>query len=449
METVAEREARILQLEARRGRQTETRALAAAPLGGGGVLTDPSAIPPFPGYGRQIAGVPVNAHSALQVPAVFAAIRIICFAIGKMGDPHACTLDYTDDNIPYEVREREQPQFLVDTFAASVGGPMNYDGRNRTVGSMALFGEAWWYTLELSARGRPLAVEVLNPLWLEIKEDSNGRRVYTYGVGSDLIELDPAKLTHIPLLSAAGGLRGLSSIQYLGVMMGLALASLEFGSLFFAQGPSPSFLLSTDQKISEENAQSLVERFLVQHAGLSQSHLPLLLDQGLKAEKILATPDESQFNQTLVQAYESIAGWFGVPPYLLGVMTERGNAYGVGATEELMRRFEATCLSGYITALEEAYTRCLPPQPGLFAKFDTLKLVHPDAQAQANLITSLRQSQSATVNDIRTRILGWPPVDDPAADQAMAPLASNTAPEQTTKPAADDESTQGGGSKND
>lgn len=412
-----------------RAAEIEQRSIAgASPMGGAGFLTDPAAIPPYPGYGRQIAGVPVNAESALQVPAVFAAIRVICFTLGKMGDPYACEQELSDDNIPYEVRLASQPPFLTDTFGASIGGPMNYDGRNRTVGSMALFGEAWWYAIEMDRLQRPQTVEVLNPLWLDIKEE-NGVTRYFYGLGSEKIELDPALLTHIPLLSAAGGMRGLSSIRYLGVMMGLALAALEFGSLFFAQGQHPSYLLQTDQNVSTEKANALIEKFLIQHAGLSQAHLPLLLDMGLKAVKQMATPDESQFNQTLTSANEAIAGWFGVPPYLMGIMTERGNAYGVGATEEMMRRMEQTCLAGYVTALEEAYTRKLPA--GMLARFDTHRLVHPDAQAQSTLITALRQTQTASINDIRTRILKWAPLDDPAADDALAPLASNTAPEQT------------------
>lgn len=429
-------------------RQTEERTVAGAtPMGGAGIITDPAAIPPYPGYGRQIAGVPVNAESAMQVPAVFAAIRIICFTFGKMGNPYACTEALTDDNEPYDVRLAVQPQILTDTFAGSAGGLLNYDGWNRTIASMALFGEAWWYDLESDRLMRPMAVEPLNPLWLDIK-DENGERKYLYGIGSNQIVLDPQKLHHIPLLASAGGIRGLSGIRYAGVLMGLALASLEFGSLWFAQGQSPSFLLTTDQKLTEESAGALAERFLVKHAGLNQAHLPLILDQGLKAEKVMATPDEAQYNQTLTQSYESIAGWFGVPPYLLGIMTERGNAYGQGATEEMMRRFCETCLSGYITAAEEALSRILPT--GQCARFSKHKLISPDAQAMAALVTALRQSQVVTINEARVRYLGLGP--DPAGDDLLAPLASNTAPSQTNgdkpdssdseKPPADDKTAE-------
>lgn len=407
-------------------------------LGWGGVLTDPAAIPPYPGYGQTVAGLPINAHSAMQVPAVFTAIRIISFTIGKLGDPYPYRWE-TDPSSGFRYRRPIDQDFpiLSSTFGADRGFLMNYDGRNRTTASMAMFGEAWWYETVRDARGGPEVIEPLNPLVLELKHQQvNGQTVRTvfYGVGKDRVELDPSRLRHIPLLARPGDERGLSSLRYLGIAMGLALASLEFGSMFFAQGASPSFLLTSERPLPPAHARQIAEKFLVDHGGLSQSHLPLVLDNGLKAQKIQSTPDEAQFNQTLATAYGSIAAWFGIPLHWMGPDMERSNAYGPGATEEMMRQFGATTLSGYITALEEAYSRLLPA--GVFAGFDTSLLLQPDVQALASEITALRQAQVGSVNDLRVRKLRWPPSDDPAANQVMAPLASNVAPEQT-KPSED------------
>jgi hypothetical protein len=84
-------------------------------------------------------------------------------------------------------------------------------------------------------------------------------------------------------------------------------------------------------------------------------------------------------------------------------------------------------LSGYIVPFEEAMSGLLPT--GVSAAFDEGKLLRPNAQALAEEITSLRQSQVASINDVRTRKLGWAPV--PGGDEVLAPLASNTAPAQT------------------
>lgn len=408
----------------------ELRSMAA---GWGGVLTDPAAIPPYPGYGQTVAGLPINAHSALQVPAVFTAIRIIAFTLGKLGDPYPFRWK-TDPNSGFRYRAPVDQDFpvLSNTFGADEGLLMNYDGRNRTTSSMAMFGEAWWYTIDRDRNAQPLVLEPLNPLLLELKhEQVNGQTVRKafYGVGKDRVELDPSRLRHIPLLARPGDERGLSSLRYLGIAMGLALASLEFGSMFFAQGASPSFLLTSDRPLSPAHATQIAEKFLVEHGGLSQSHLPLVLDNGLTAQKIQSTPDEAQFNQTLTTAYICIASWFGVPQFWVGDTAGHANPYGPGATEEMMRQFTTTTLAGYITALEEAYSRLLPA--GVFAGFDVSLLHQPDVQALAAEIQALRQSQVASVNDLRVRKLRWAPSSDPDADKVIQPLASNVSPAQT------------------
>jgi hypothetical protein len=45
------------------------------------------------------------------------------------------------------------------------------------------------------------------------------------------------------------------------------------------------------------------------------------------------------------------------------------------------------------------------------------------------LLLNMRQTNAVSINEIRTRYLGLAPVE--GGDEVIAPLASNTAPEQT------------------
>src|ERR1017187_5563078 len=128
-------------LEKRSGRPSEQRSGIQTSYG----WTDPSAIPP-PGMGSgstlQRAGVTVTQHTMLQVDVVFTALRIIDNNFIKMGDPRAYTEDLSGDNIPFWRFLAEQPALLTDTW----GGRMfQYTGRSRSLWSMALFGETFWY----------------------------------------------------------------------------------------------------------------------------------------------------------------------------------------------------------------------------------------------------------------------------------------------------------------
>jgi HK97 family phage portal protein len=411
----------------------------------GGSIIDPAAIPP-PGYaGRhQRAGVLVSEHTLLQLDVVFTSLRLITNAVLKMGDARAYKEGLSPDNIPYREYAKKQPEVLSDTFG---GRLFQYDGRRRTLMSMGLMGEAFWYTLDYDNMVRPSALEVLHPAFMEIKTDKSGEPVYIYGPVNDRKVLEPDKVTHIPFMALPQARRALNPIEYAGVSAALAMAAIEFGSTWFSQGASPSYLLSTDVKLGQTEVERIADRFMVEHSGLPNAHHPLVLDNGMKATKILSAPDEAQYLQSLEYSRNVIASWFGVDELIPNAL-QRQTPPPAHTAQERMQRFVTLTLSGYTLPLEEAYSSLLPK--GVKAGFDEGKLLTPDPQFQAERIEKLRQAQVATPNDLRVRELGWPPSEDPNADQVIQPLASNVSPEQTenppepeAKPDDDDEGTAG------
>lgn len=391
----------------------------------GGSIIDPSAIPP-PGYqGRhQRAGVLVSEHTLLQLDVVFTSLRLITNAVLKMGDPRAYKEQTNEDQIPYREYLKTQPEVLSDTFG---GRLFQYDGRRRTLMSMALFGEAFWFTLDRDRLAYPSALEVLHPAFMEIKTDKNSNPIYIYGPVNDRKILDPDDVTHIPFMALPQARRALSPVEYAGVSAALAMAAIEFGSTWFSQGAAPSYLLSTDTKLGQTEVERIAERFMVEHSGLPNAHHPLVLDNGMKATKILSAPDEAQYLQTLEYSRNVIASWFGVDELIPNAL-ERQTPPPAHTAQERMQRFVTLTLSGYTMPLEEGYSSLLPK--GQKAALDEGRLLTPDPQFQAERIERLRQAQVASPNDIRVRELGWPPSKDPEADQIIQPLASNVAGSQ-------------------
>ena len=270
------------------------------------------------------AGVPVTAHTSMQVDAVFTCIRVITNAIIRMGNPRAYQLATDDLNRPYRTWLPNQPGILTKTW----GPTWQFDGMARTVVSLALFGEAFWVTLTRDYLGFPSALEVLHPAFVEIKVDEQGNSHFYYGTGTSKKELDANDVTHIPFLAFPGARRGLSSIEYAGVAFALALAAMEYGQRWFTQGASPSFIISSESKLGQEEVERIAQKFLVQHSGLQSAHLPLVIDGGVKVDKVSATPDEAQFLGTLDYARMAIGSWFGLPSHLVGVMSDKPNIWG-------------------------------------------------------------------------------------------------------------------------
>lgn len=379
-------------------------------------MMDPAAIPPPGMYHQQRAGVPVTIHTAMQVDSVFTSLRVLSNAVIKLGDPMAYTEKLDKDNRVYRAYLAEQPPVLSCTWGPGV---FQYDGTARTVVSLGLFGEAFWYTIERDDLQFPTAVEVLNPAFVDT---SKPNKVF-YGSGNNKVELNPADLTHIPFLAMPGAQRGLNSIEYAGVAYALALAAMEYGQRWFSQGASPSYLLSTDMKLGQEEVKRIAEKFLIEHSGLQAAHLPLVVDQGLKVERIQSTPDEAQYLNTLEYARRVIAAWFGLPTHLVGGTADGGNVWG-GTVEQQSIQMIAFTLSGYTARLNAAWSSLLPT--GVKAALDEEPLRHPDAAALAKLIQMSRLTGVETANEIRVHRLNLAP--HPDGDELIQPLNSNTSP---------------------
>lgn len=380
-------------------------------------LSDPSAIPPPGMYSMQRAGVPVTLHTSLQVDVVHTSLRVLSNAIIKMRDLRGYRWVTDKDGQPYRQWLKTQPAVLTSTF----GKMFQYDGRRRTVISMALFGEAFWLILGRDYLGFPTAVEVLHPAFITVETDkATGAPLYFYGAGVNRKQLDTEDVIHIPFMAVPGAHRGLSSLEYAGIQYALALAAMEYGQRWFAQGASPSYILSTEQKLGQDEVRRIAEKFIVEHSGLQSAHLPLVIDSGLKAEKISATPDEAQYIATLEYSRNCIGAWFGLPSHLIGGANDKGNVWGRTIQEQGYQLVDFT-LSGYTVPLEEAHSFLLPR--GQLAAFDESTILRANTADQARLVMADRTTGVRTINDIRVKTYGLPPVE--GGDEPLTPLNSN------------------------
>jgi len=304
---------------------------------------------------------------------------------------------------------------------------MQSTGWDRTIWSMALYGEVFWYIVLRDNLQYAETLDVLHPAFMLVKSDPlTGDPIYEYGSGNKKVILDPADVIHIPFKSLPAARRGLNPVEYAGVAGALAMAAYEFGSTWFSQGASPDFILTTDAKLGQEEVQRIAQKFLIEHGGPQQAHLPLVLDRGLKAEKVMASPDEAQYLDTLTVMRSVIFSWFGVE-FLNSAPLQRSTPPAPGAREDMMASFVQDTLSGYVVPLEEAMSSLLPA--GVNSAWDEGKLSRPNAAALAAEVMAYRQSQTWTVNELRGRKFAMGPV--PNGDDIITPLASNTAPSQT------------------
>lgn len=382
-------------------------------------------VPPHGWSVQSDAGVPITEDSVTQASPVNRCLAILQNSVVSLGNPLPYTVAYDPTtHLPYTQYLSPIPPILTNTFGLLPDGrPRSQsEGIAATVYSMAMFNESFWLTVTRDEMGNPSALTVLHPAFVNVASDANGNTTYSYGIlGRAPTPLDPGDVTHIRVTARPGAIRGLSSLRSQALGYGMFLAAIKFGLKFFGQGASPSYLLTTDGPLSEEQTQRILEKLIIEHSGLDMAHLPMLLTNGVKAQKLQATPDEAQYLGTLQHATADCADYFGVPAAWLA---SAGQAAPWGKTlQEATLLFMRATLSGFIVPLNEAFSSLLPRAQS--AMLNTRPLLRGNAADMAKEVQALRTSTVMTENEIRRDYYDLPPIA--GGDNLHAPLASNIA----------------------
>ena len=381
------------------------------PLNGGnwyGQWGDPSVIPPNTGFNKSAAGVVVNERSVLSLMAVFSCLRVLGDAAAGL-DVHV----YRKGPIGSARVEVDPPEVVADPYADM----SQRDGTFRSVASLGLGGNLYKHTIDRDSAGNPTQVEILNPSMLKV-EMVEGVKTYRIGaVGKTIL---PEDIVHVPWVALPGGLVGLNPIEIGAMGLGIAIASEEYASRYFAQGMHPTGILSVDKPLTVDDAKRLSQELMVSHGGISQAHTPIIIDASAKWESIAMTPETSQLLQSRTFSREEISGFYGVPMYLLGDVSDRGGTWMKGI-QEMIIGFTLFALSGYTRRLDEADTALLPP--GYVAHRKVSDLFKTNDQMLSMLLLALRNASVATPNELRP-LVDLPPSTEKGADSLFAPLNS-------------------------
>lgn len=197
-------------------------------------------------------------------------------------------------------------------------------------------------------------------------------------------------MLHVPGLSLDGRL-GQSTVWLARQAFGLALATEKYGAKFFGNGARPAGILTLPNAMEDKAIDTLRRSWAEAHGGENQFKVAVL-EQGVKYEKIAATPEEGQMLETRKYEREEICAIFGVPAHMVCAQ-EKG---GKSNVEQSSIEFVLYCLHPWLNRIEQELERKLFSDMGrsagkYFAKFDTRKLMYPDAAARSTFYSQGKQ----------------------------------------------------------
>jgi len=199
----------------------------------------------------------------------------------------------------------------------------------------------------------------------------------------------------------SNGYMGINPIQYVREAVGFALAAEEFGSRYFGEGTHPGIIIEHPNKLKDPKA--LREALNDTYSGLGKAHRMMLLEEGMKAQKITIDPKDAQFLELRqMQKSEIVDIFFGMP---LTLMSNGDKSPTFASAEQFGIGFVVYALLPWMVDEEKViYRDLLTPEErkaGYYAKFQAAALQRGSFKDQSDGWATLIDKEVLNPNEVR------------------------------------------------
>ena len=170
---------------------------------------------------------------------------------------------------------------------------------------------------------RPDRIEILNADCGDICPDDFGGLVYQYTCGRSKERMDPRYFHHCRLWNPTCDAWGLSPLQPASSSIDMLNEALQWNVSLLKNSASPSGVLSSDGNLSDNQITRLKEQMDQKYQGVWNSGRPMLLEGGLKFERISMTAQEMDWIKGIDLAIKNIYLCLGIDPSLGGDSSHR------------------------------------------------------------------------------------------------------------------------------
>jgi len=259
------------------------------------------------------SGVTVSNESSMQLSAVFSCIRNISEDVAKV------PVKVFQGNEEGKERITEHPLHTILNYQANP--EMTAMDFRQTLTAHCLGWGNGYAEIQRNIIDGIVALWPLHPSKVKPERATNGQIYYEF-------QQDDGSTRNIPLENmlhikglGGDGLVGYNVIHYARESLGLAKAAEMFGATYFGNNTVLGGTLSHPNRLSEKAKAGLVKSIKDKHQGADKAHNVMILEEGMKWEKTVIPPEESQFLETRQFTVPEICRWFRMPPHKVADLT--------------------------------------------------------------------------------------------------------------------------------
>ncbi len=340
------------------------------------------------------AGVGIDKDSALSLPAVYNAIRVLSETAASL------PLELFRRTGPRE-KERATDHPLYNLVKNEPNG-----NQTSTAWRESLFANLHGWGNGFSKisffRGMPAKIEHVKAENTKVFEKAGtGNKAFKAGAGTGDSENFPrGRFLHVHLYSY-DGLAGLSPIAKARQSLGLAKAGRDFQARFFKDDGTPGGAIETEQKLDQEAKDLVKKDWKNKFTGEEGWHEPAVLDMGMDWKEISIPQRDAQFIETQDFSVREIARMFNIQPHLIKDLDDA--TFSNIDTQSL--EFVKFSLRPILVKFEQELNRKLIPEEEkgeLFFEHQLQGLLRGDVEARSEFYRTGISNGFFTPNEVRS-----------------------------------------------
>lgn len=318
------------------------------------------------------------------------------------------------------------------------------DHMNLTQQYLELAGEAPWYVNRgESGNLEPSTIMLLRPDRLTIvqnddKTSDSPIKGYSYKVDAqNTIEIKPEELIFLKYPDPTNWFRGKGTLAAAARTVDIDNFSEEYNKRFFYNSARPDMVLSSDQKLTLSQRQTLQSSIKKLYQGGDKSHKTLILESGLTATPFSVSAKDMDFLEQQRYDMAKIFSIFGVPKSVMAISDDVNFANAKVGEYVFMKYTIVPKLKRIVAQLNEFYLPMFKGTEGMFFSFDNP--IPSDTDADVKRYDSALGKGYMTINEVRHEQnlpdigesgdtilvpMGITPIDNAIANPQPAPIPS-------------------------
>jgi HK97 family phage portal protein len=260
----------------------------------------------------------------------------------------------------------------------------------------------------------------LPPDIVKVTRVASGDLQYSWTLNGTTTTIGSKGILHI---RGRGGdaLGGVSTLAMYRRALGLAAATESSAETIFRNGVRTSGVLGVDKMLSGSQRDELEARLQDKFVGAQNAGRPMLLDGGLKWEKIAIDPVDAEMVNSRKLNMVIVCQVFEVDPHLVGI-TDGNTQLGSSITDQTLSLVKFKMhkrLKRIEGALEKQLLSRQDRKDGVTIRFNLEGFLRADSQGRSTFYQTMTQIGAMTINEVRA-LEGLPPL--PGGDVARVQM---------------------------